>query len=154
MNERLKRRSVTVQAAGLIVLPSTNDAPLEFETGRPTGGSRMRKFFVTAIVLVSSATGALAFGDDTIDANQRIQERRIENGRYFGDITRREYRELLAEQARIADMERAAKSDGYISRREYHQIHDAQLRAYRHIDQESHDGQVSFWRRWFRRSAY
>ena len=99
----------------------------------------MRILLITTAAIVMTTTGVMAFGD---------------NGRSSGDLTLREYRQLQNEQARIAEMERAAKADGHVSRREYRRIHDAQMEAYRHVDQEAHDGQISYWRRWFRRSSY
>ncbi len=114
----------------------------------------MRTLLITAAAIAFTTTGALAFGQDTIDANQAVQARRIEQGRYSGELTRREYRALKAEQARIAEMERQALADGRLSHREYHQIHDAQTGAYRHIKTETLDGQVSFWRKWFYNTRY
>ena len=104
---------------------------------------------LTAIALVAvTATGAFAYGEDTIEANRDIQKNRIEQGRYNGELTRREYRQLKAEQAKIdADIARA-QADGRITKREYKQLHDEQIEAYRHIKAESTDGQKSFWRRW------
>jgi hypothetical protein len=104
--------------------------------------SVVKRIALTAAVVIS-ATSAFAYGEDTIDANEAIQKNRIEQGRYNGQLTRREYRQLLAEQARIAEMERAAKADGRVSRREYRDIHDAQNEAYRHIKAENGDGQTS-----------
>ena len=112
----------------------------------------MKRIVFTAAAVVISATSAFAYGEDTIDANQDVQKSRIEQGRYNGQLTRREYRQLLAEQARIAEMERAAKADGRVSRGEYREIHDAQNDAYRHIKAENGDGQTSFWRRWLYRN--
>jgi regulator of protease activity HflC (stomatin/prohibitin superfamily) len=85
---------------------------------------------------------------DTIDANQAIERQRIEDARLKGELSRREYRQLNAEQARIAEMERQAQADGRISKAEYKKIHDAQIAAYRHIRQESTDKEGSFIRRW------
>jgi hypothetical protein len=114
----------------------------------------MRKLLITVAALTMTATGAFAFGQDTIDANQSVQAQRIEQGRYSGELTRREYNALKTEQARIAAIERRAQADGYVSRREYSQIHDAQIQAYRHIKSETHDSQVSFWRKWLFNSRY
>ena len=115
----------------------------------------MRTFLITAAVIAVTSTGAFAGQrQDTIDANQAVQAQRIEQGRYSGELTRSEYRALKIEQARIAEMERRAQADGTVSRREYNQIHDAQIGAYRHIKTETHDGQVSFWRKWLYNSRY
>jgi uncharacterized protein HemX len=114
------------------------------------------KLAALAVVALASALAATApayaFGQQTIDANQDVQAERIEEARANGELTRREYRTLKAEQTRIAEMERKAKADGHVSVREFNKIHDAQIGAYRHVKQESTDGEVSYWRRWFYRN--
>jgi hypothetical protein len=104
------------------------------------------------------ATVAFAEGDNwrrkLIDAEQQKEQAAIEQGRYNGGLTRREYRGLLAEQERIADLERKAKEDGYVSKREFRDIRQAQSEANQRIAQEANDGQVSLWRRWLYRSRY
>ncbi|NOU04827.1 MAG: hypothetical protein HOO99_01465 [Hyphomicrobiaceae bacterium] len=108
----------------------------------------MKRILTAAAIATLTATGAFAYGDETIDANRDAQRQRIEQGRYNGELTRREYRDLKAEQAKIdADIARA-KADGRITKREYSKIHDEQIGSYRHIKSESSDGQKSFWRRW------
>lgn len=113
----------------------------------------------TLILAVAAiATPALAEGDSwrrkAIDTEQWKEKSTIEQGRYNGELTRREYRQLLSEQQRIADLEKKAQSDGYVSRREFREIREAQGDASKHINQEAKDGQVSFWRRWLYRSRY
>ncbi len=101
---------------------------------------------ITGLVLVSGA--ALAGRDDTIDANRDVLRQRIEQGRYNGQLTRREYRDLNAEQAKInADIARA-EADGRVTKREFNKIHDEQIAAYRNVKADSTNGQVSWWRRW------
>ncbi len=78
----------------------------------------------------------------------RQQAREIEQGRFNGELTRREYRELNAEAARIQELERRAKADGYVSRREFKEIREAQTAHEQHIQSETHDGQKSWWRRY------
>jgi hypothetical protein len=111
-----------------------------------------------ALAASLAATAAFAEGDNwrrkLIDAEQQKEQAAIEQGRYTGSLTRREYRGLLSEQQRIADLERKAKEDGYVSRREFRDIRQAQEQANQHITQEANDGQVSFWRRWLYRSRY
>jgi Skp family chaperone for outer membrane proteins len=87
----------------------------------------------------------------TIDANQAVQAQRIEQERLKGELTRREYRDLKGEQARIAELERKAQADGNVSKKEYNEIHEAQLKAYKHIKDESTDKQGSPVRRWLYR---
>ena len=98
--------------------------------------------------LAVSATGALAYGENQIASVQAREAAAIERGRYSGELTRREYRDLKAEQQAIRDMEARAKADGYVSKREYRLIREAQGNAARHIYQEAHDGQTSWYRRW------
>lgn len=87
-------------------------------------------------------------GGYNIDRRQAIQDHRIEQGRRTGELTRLEAWRLRQEQARIAEMERRAKADGVVTYRERQVIKRAQDDASRHIYQESHDGQKSWWRRW------
>jgi hypothetical protein len=110
-----------------------------------------RKILLTTTLLLASTGVGLADSRDrqrAIDEVQAREARQIEDGRYKGDLTRREYRQLQMEQARIADLERQAKADGHISRREFREIREAQANAADHIKAESSDGQKSFWRRW------
>jgi uncharacterized membrane protein YebE (DUF533 family) len=111
----------------------------------------MKRFLITAATLTLTASSAFAYGQATIDANEAAQARRIEQARRSGDLTRKEYRDLKSEQARIEAMETRAKADGHVSKREYNQIHNAQINASQHIRSESTDGQVSYWRKWFAR---
>jgi hypothetical protein len=124
-----------------------------------TGANAMTaKLFTAAAVAAALATAAATLlvtvpaqagqRQDTIDANQAIERQRIEDARLKGELSRREYRQLNAEQARIAEMERQAKADGHISKAEYNKIHDAQIAAYRHIKEESTDKEGSPIRRW------
>jgi hypothetical protein len=102
-------------------------------------------------VVLTSVQALAGQREDTINANQAAQQTRIDAARLKGDLTRREYRQLEGEQARIADLERQAKADGHVSRSEYNKIHDAQINASKHIKSESTDGQVSLLRRWLYR---
>lgn len=103
---------------------------------------------VLGATLIATAGGANAYGQKTIDANIAQEARAIEQGRYSGELTKREYRDLKAEQDSIKAMERRALADGHISKREYKTIHEAQANARQHIREESHDGQKSWYRRW------
>jgi hypothetical protein len=106
---------------------------------------------VAALTILSLSPAILATGAraDDIDRRQYNQEQRIRDGLRAGEISRNERRALEAEQARIRELERAAKSDGYVSPRERAQIAEAQDRASRHIAQESRDGERRWWRRWY-----
>ena len=104
-----------------------------------------------ALLAMTAAAAAHDTTQDRIDRREDRQERRIEQGVRSGEITRREYRQLESEQARIREMERRAKSDGHIDRREAAAIERAQDNASRHIRQEAHDGdrRGNWYRRWW-----
>ncbi|MDX2157152.1 MAG: hypothetical protein SFW09_11645 [Hyphomicrobiaceae bacterium] len=115
----------------------------------------MKTLAIAAIALatLSTAAAAQSYGSNRIDRREANQERRIQEGLRSGDITRREYRQLEAEQRRIQEMERQAKRDGYIDRREAREIARSQDAASRHIAQERSDGErrgSGLWqRRWW-----
>lgn len=84
-----------------------------------------------------------------IDSRQAYQANRIEAGRRSGEITRSEYRQLQAEQARIRQLEAQAKRDGHIDPWEAARIRRAQNEASQHIREEASDAQRRGWRRWW-----
>ena len=102
----------------------------------------------TAAIIASTMSAAAHESPKPIDDIRAAQQRQIENGRYYGDLTRREYRALEAEQARIADMERRALADGRLTKSEVREIKTAQKEAEQHITAERNDNQVSWYRRW------
>lgn len=111
----------------------------------------MKTVALALAALAASASIATAHDTSRIDRAQSVQSSYIEQSRRSGQLTRSEYRELQAEQNRIAEMERRAKADGNVTGREYRAIREAQVDARRHIWSESHDRDVSIWRRWFSR---
>jgi uncharacterized membrane protein YebE (DUF533 family) len=102
----------------------------------------------TAAVIAASVGTLPAAAYDQTDARQYNQQQRINQGVRSGQITGREYQQLQTEQARIAQLERQAKADGYVSSAERARLSAAQNNASRHIAQESHDGE-SRWNRWW-----
>lgn len=104
---------------------------------------------VAALAAFTSAASAQRWDNQSgIDQRQANQQQRIEMERRQGDLTKREYIQLQAEQARIREMERRAQADGRVDRREAAQIRGAQNQASRHIQQEANDSQRSWFRRW------
>jgi CRISPR/Cas system-associated endoribonuclease Cas2 len=107
---------------------------------------------ISVLSLIALTSTASAYdGQSEIDRREWLQEQRIQNARRSGELTRSEYRQLEAEQARVRQMERNALRDGHIDRHESAQIRRAQNEASRHIYQESHDGERrGYWgRRWW-----
>lgn len=114
----------------------------------------MIKSTFAGLALALAVTSAANAADTRpIDRTQAWQQHQIEQNRRSGQLTLREQRELQAEQARIAEMERRALRDGHLNRREAAQIRDAQWQAQQHINAESHDRQVNILRRWKSRFA-
>ena len=121
----------------------------------------MKKIVLAALALAATSGLAAAQGyrtPDRIDQRQANQEKRIQQGVRTGSITRQEYRKLETEQAHIRALERSAKRDGHVDRREAARIAAAQNAADRHIYQEKHDANArhryGFWRKpglWHRR---
>jgi hypothetical protein len=100
-----------------------------------------------AVIATSTAASAHDYSrEHRIDARQAQQAYRIAHDHRTGQLTLFEKWKLKAEQRRIAQLERYARRDGYISRGEAHRIGEAQDAAARHIYRESHDGQIAWWR--------
>ena len=113
-----------------------------------------------ALAILAGTTAANAqYRSSTagIDATEARQAREIEQARRAGQLSQRELNELRNEQARIHELERRAKADGYVSPSERVAIRNAQAQAERHIQQDTHNrenaynqGHVRPWyRRWY-----
>jgi uncharacterized membrane protein YebE (DUF533 family) len=103
---------------------------------------------LTVLALVASTGLASAHSTKGIDRTQDRQFEAITEARLKGELTKREYNQLLDEQNRISAMERAAKADGKVTGREIRAIREAQSEARQHIISEANDGQKSWFRRW------
>jgi uncharacterized membrane protein YebE (DUF533 family) len=77
-----------------------------------------------------------------INARQDRQMARIQAGMRSGEITRREFRELMQEQHTIRAMEQHARADGRINVREFQRLDRALDTADRTIRMERHDHQA------------
>ena len=105
---------------------------------------------VLGLLASTSVAGAYdRYGGSNIDRRQDRQDHRIHQGVRSGEITRHEYRRLEREQAHIRHLERNAKADGHVSHYERHRIRDVQNSASRHINNEAHDGNRRWYRRWW-----
>ncbi len=109
--------------------------------------------FGAAFIAVSTCT-AFAHDLGEVSRTQLRQIEQIVQGRNSGQLTRREYNQLMAEQTRIAEMQAQAQREGYVSRHAYHLIREAQTAAASHIYTESHDGEKNYWRVWQSRHGY
>lgn len=119
---------------------------------------RSRHLVLSTLLLAASAMTAHAEhpsfapnGTADIDARRANEMRRIEEGRRSGELSWREYRVLKAEQHRIAEHERHAKADGYISPAERRELNREIDQASAHIYSLKHNGETANgWRRWSR----
>ena len=107
----------------------------------------MRKFLLIisalAIGAVTPQVSAYAQNTNTpvIDKRQEIQKKRIKQGVKSGELTARETGRLIHQQGKIHRMERRAKSDGHVTKRERVRLHRAENRASRNIYRQKHDRQ-------------
>jgi hypothetical protein len=81
------------------------------------------------------------------DKRQAKHSDLIREGRRNGSLTFWEAYRLRREQSRIAQLERAYKSDGHFGRNERRAVRYAQDSAAQHIFSQRNDGQVRWWRR-------
>ena len=117
---------------------------------------RLNHILTAGLMLAASAVSASAhdyrYGNDTsdIDARRASEIRRIEEGRRSGQLSWREYRFLKAEQARIAEHERQAKTDGYVSPDERRRLNRELDQASADIYRLKHNDEVAGRRHWYR----
>ena len=116
----------------------------------------MNRLILAASIAILSATAAVAHdysATDTsdIDARRASEMRRIEQGFRSGQLSWREYNALRLEQARIAQHERQAKADGYVSPAERRRLNGELNQASADIYRLKHNDEVAsrrFWYRW------
>ena len=98
---------------------------------------------VAAIMTAALASQALAHNaTPRIDARQGKQRVRIAQGVHRGELTRAEARRLRAGQRRIARVERRAKADCTVTRRERERIARAQSHENRAIRRLKHNART------------
>jgi uncharacterized membrane protein YebE (DUF533 family) len=90
------------------------------------------------VTFAQAPAPAAAPATPRVDQRQAVQQQRIEQGVAHGQVTPREAAGLQREQNHIAAKEARAKSDGVVTRHERQQLHQAQNRAGRHIQQKKH----------------
>ena len=105
---------------------------------------------LAAVTLAATSGLAAAHSTKEIDRTQAAQFERIDQARTRGELTKREYNQLLEEQNRIAELERRARADGKVTGREVRVLKESQAEARQHIAAEANDGQKS----WLRRFLY
>ena len=75
-----------------------------------------------AAFAVSLATAAFANQAPNVDRRQMLERHRIAQGRRCGALTRGESARLMRGQRHLARMERRARADGFVTRREHRRL--------------------------------
>ena len=76
-----------------------------------------------------------------VDARQERQEKRIEQGKASGELTRREAHRMERQQRRVEHAEARAKADGTVTAGERAKLDAMQDKTSRHIHRQKHDRQ-------------
>ena len=116
--------------------------------------STLKSTLLALTLLVTSSAAAFAHDLSDISRTQSRQIEQIVQARNSGQLTRREYNQLMAEQTRIAQMQENLQRGGYVTGRDHHVLRVAQQEAAQHIYQESHDGEVNYLRVWRSKHGY
>jgi len=105
-----------------------------------------RLWFVMVLVvglatplLASAGPRAQAARRGRVDARQENQDRRVEQGKRGGEVTRGEARAIEREQRGIERAEHRAKADGVVTKGEAKRIERRQDKASRHIHRAKHN---------------
>lgn len=93
---------------------------------------------LAGVAIPSQAAGAR---DPGVNARQRNQHERVQQGLRSGELTRREARNARESQRDVRQLERAYKSDGTLTRTERVDLHHEQNQASRQIYRQKHDAQ-------------
>lgn len=98
---------------------------------------RILSIVVLSLIIVQ--TGLIAQVTPKATGRQAAQRARIAEGVVSGELSRKERRELKAEQRRINRTKRRAKVDGVVTPAEKAKINRRQNRASRNIARQKHD---------------
>lgn len=110
-------------SAGSLAQPSTEPAPAP---AAPAASA-------------DPSTDARGTRTPLIKRHEANQQRRIQEGRESGELTRREARRLRAEQKAIDRAENRAAADGTVTTKERQRIRTMQTRAGKDIRRQKHD---------------
>ena len=96
------------------------------------------------VALAAMLCGALCtplFAQGPINTRQENQKARIRQGVKSGELTRNEARQLVKEQAKIRTLEKRAKSDDDITRKEARKLDRSLDKSSQRILKQKHDNQ-------------
>ena len=95
-----------------------------------------------AVAIVSTTFGADNPRDPGVNARQRAQRKRINQGARSGELTRDEAKSLRGEQKTVREEERAYKADGKLTPAERKDLHQDLNKNSKDIYQQKHDGET------------
>lgn len=91
--------------------------------------------------LVFSSQQSFAQATPKVTKRQINQQKRVKQGVRSGEITKKEFVGIQAQQRNIRRTKRRAKADGQVTARERARIHRKQTRASRNIKRQKNDAQ-------------
>ena len=98
-----------------------------------------KSIIITGLALMFGLTTLSAQSTHRIDKRQKNQKTRIVDGVQNGELTKRETKRLVRQQARVKHMENRANADGVVNLRERRRIEKAQNKANRTIARKKHN---------------
>lgn len=99
----------------------------------------MKTLLICAAALFSTA--AFAAETPVVDARQKRQAERIEQGVESGALNEREAARMERQQERTEKMEEKAKEDGVVTKKERARLQHRENKTSRHIAKQKHDAQ-------------
>ncbi len=96
---------------------------------------------ISLLILASSFSAQLLAGTPVLDERQKNQNTRIKQGINSGELTKKEARKLVQGQKQLRKMERKAKADGKVNKKERARLqHKANVESDK-IYRNKHDAQ-------------
>jgi len=100
------------------------------------------KKFTTLALIISVTMSTLSFAETPLlDERQHNQKHRIGQGIKSGELTARESKHLIKDQRQLHKMERKAKSDGVVTRKERARLQHKANKESAKIARNKHDRQ-------------
>lgn len=94
-----------------------------------------------SIVMISAISSSAFAGTPVLDQKQQNQKQRIKQGVKSGELTKKETKRLAKGQAQLRKMERKAKSDGVVTKRERARLQHKATKESAKIAKNKHDRQ-------------
>ena len=96
---------------------------------------------IAAVLFISSGLFAQSVKTPKINKKQKNQLSRIEQGVKSGELTKRETKRLLKQEAKLQKQKKIAKSDGVVTKRERAKLNKEANKLSAKIYKQKHDKQ-------------